>query len=153
MARLKVLAELLTYRTDVPQEGRIRGGGDVEMRVSTFPTLHGEKAVVRFFGGCGQYRYLADLGMPDDVRAGVRAAAGRDRRRDPRDRAGRQRQDHHGLRLPAGTGPRPAPRSLVSLEDPIEVPLGGVAQSQVNSAGRNRSGRRDCGFSCGRTRR
>ena len=44
---LKVLAELLTYRTDVPQEGRIRTGpaanDGVEMRVSTFPTLHGER--------------------------------------------------------------------------------------------------------------
>ncbi len=38
---LKVLAELLTYRTDLPQEGRIRlGDGRVEMRVSTFPTVH-----------------------------------------------------------------------------------------------------------------
>lgn len=36
IARLKVLAELLTYRTDVPQEGRVRvAGTDVEMRVST----------------------------------------------------------------------------------------------------------------------
>ena len=34
VARLKVLAELLTYRTDVPQEGRIRGvPGEVEMRL------------------------------------------------------------------------------------------------------------------------
>src|SRR6186997_3328305 len=51
VARLKVLAELLTYKTDTPQEGRIRptdataardtAASDVEMRVSTFPTLHG----------------------------------------------------------------------------------------------------------------
>ena len=51
VARLKVLAELLTYRTDVPQEGRIRGApGEVEMRLSTFPTLHrreGRGAAVR----------------------------------------------------------------------------------------------------------
>src|SRR5687767_3670433 len=43
VARLKVLAQLLTYRTDVPQEGRIRQESEaparqVEMRVSTFPT-------------------------------------------------------------------------------------------------------------------
>src|SRR5437764_1010664 len=44
VARLKVLADLLTYRVDVPQEGRVREPpgstrGDVaEMRVSTFPT-------------------------------------------------------------------------------------------------------------------
>src|SRR5262245_19240906 len=49
VTRLKVLAELLTYRTDVPQEGRIRRDENalqpsgVEMRVSTFPTLHGER--------------------------------------------------------------------------------------------------------------
>jgi type II secretory ATPase GspE/PulE/Tfp pilus assembly ATPase PilB-like protein len=102
------------------------------MRVSTFPTLHGEKAVVRFFGGCGQYRYLSDLGMPDDVRAAFERLLG----------------ETGGAILvtgPAGSGKtttayaclrelaaRPAPRSLVSLEDPIEVPLGGVAQSQVN---------------------
>ena len=56
VARLKVLAELLTYRTDVPQEGRIRGvPGEVEMRVSTFPTLFGEKAVVRMFAGPGRF--------------------------------------------------------------------------------------------------
>src|SRR4051794_20840754 len=42
VARLKVLSDLLTYRTDVPQEGRIRGAGaEGEVRVSTFPTLHG----------------------------------------------------------------------------------------------------------------
>ena len=68
VARLKVLAELLTYRTDVPQEGRIRVPEcDVEMRVSTFPTLHGERAVVRFFAGAEKYQRLDDLGLPADV--------------------------------------------------------------------------------------
>ena len=68
VARLKVLAELLTYRTDVPQEGRIRGvPGEVEMRLSTFPTLHGEKAVVRLFAGSGRFLRLADLGLPAEV--------------------------------------------------------------------------------------
>ncbi|OYW14004.1 MAG: hypothetical protein B7Z55_16145, partial [Planctomycetales bacterium 12-60-4] len=52
IGRLKVLAELLTYRTDVPQEGRLHSGDDsVEMRLSTFPTLHGEKGVIRLFIG------------------------------------------------------------------------------------------------------
>src|SRR5438552_2810000 len=52
VARLKVLAELLTYRLDVPQEGSIRQDQNrygADMRVSTFPTVHGEKAVVRIF--------------------------------------------------------------------------------------------------------
>ena len=52
VARLKILADLLTYHTDRPQEGRIRRPEtDIEMRVSTFPTLCGERAVVRLFGG------------------------------------------------------------------------------------------------------
>ena len=57
-----MLAELLTYRTDVPQEGRIRTPqSDVEMRVSTFPTLYGERAVVRLFAGAQRYQRLDDL--------------------------------------------------------------------------------------------
>ena len=69
VARLKVLSELLTYRTDVPQEGRIQGvPGEVEMRVSTFPTLFGEKAVVRMFAGPGRFLRLVDLGLPESVR-------------------------------------------------------------------------------------
>ena len=67
VARLKVLAELLTYRSDAPQEGRIRSGvgaNGVEMRVSTFPTLHGEKAVVRLFAESSRHRRVADLGLP-----------------------------------------------------------------------------------------
>src|SRR6478672_7874690 len=77
VSRLKVMAELLTYRTDVPQEGRIRGerergtGGEggVEMRVSTFPTLFGERAVVRLFAGEKRYTHVADLGLPAEIEA------------------------------------------------------------------------------------
>ena len=65
VARLKVLAGLLTYRTDVPQEGRIRTDDPgAEVRVSTFPTLDGEPAVVRLFGGNLLYHDLAELGTP-----------------------------------------------------------------------------------------
>lgn len=134
VARLKVLGQLLTYRTDVPQEGRIRvGEGDVEMRVSTFPTLHGERAVVRFFAGGGDYRHLIDLGLPDDVLGPLR----------------RQLGETSGAILvsgPAGSGKTTTvyaclrelsqqadgARSLVSIEDPIEVAVPGVAQSQIN---------------------
>jgi len=50
--RVKVLAGLLTYRTDIPQDGRITGTtakGVVDMRVSVYPAALGEKVVVRFF--------------------------------------------------------------------------------------------------------
>jgi type II secretory ATPase GspE/PulE/Tfp pilus assembly ATPase PilB-like protein len=136
VARLKIIAELLTYRTDVPQEGRIRQEhGGVEMRVSTFPTLYGEKAVIRLFVGSGRFRYLEDLGFHADILSGVKSCL----------------QETGGVILatgPAGSGKtttayaclrelaersRPE-RSLVSLEDPIEAVIPRVAQSQIKPA-------------------
>ena len=68
VARLKVMAELLTYRTDVPQEGRIRNVSDsLEMRVSTFPTLYGERAVIRLFASSDKFLYPDELGLPGEV--------------------------------------------------------------------------------------
>jgi type II secretory ATPase GspE/PulE/Tfp pilus assembly ATPase PilB-like protein len=134
-ARLKVLAGLLTYHTDRPQEGRIRlPQDDVEMRVCTYPTLHGERAVVRLFGGAQRYQRLDDLGLPADVLGPLRACLG----------------ETAGAILvsgPAGSGKTTTvyaclreiaqqtagARSLVSIEDPIEVAVDGVAQSQVHS--------------------
>ena len=134
VTRLKVLANLLTYRTDVPQEGRIRElATAVEMRVCTFPTLYGEKAVVRLFATQSYYQHLTDLGLPDDVH----------------ERLDRLLGETSGAILiagPAGSGKTTTVyaclrelvrrssggRSLATLEDPIEVALQGVAQSQVN---------------------
>ncbi|MBX6314283.1 MAG: type II/IV secretion system protein, partial [Isosphaeraceae bacterium] len=138
VARLKVLAGLLTYRTDVPQEGRLRGApGEVEMRVSTVPTLHGEKAVIRLFAGAGarSYSRLDDLGLPDEIREALRRLLG-------------ETSGAILLTGPAGSGKTTTiyaclhelaeatqgRRSLVSLEDPIEMAVPGVSQSQVNPA-------------------
>ncbi|HWE40837.1 MAG TPA: GspE/PulE family protein [Isosphaeraceae bacterium] len=136
VARLKVVAELLTYRTDLPQEGRIRGApGDVEMRVSTFPTLHGEKAVVRLFVGSGGLLRLDDLGLPVEVRDALRLlldeTSGAILLAGPAG-SGKTTTIYACLReLAASTEGR---RSLVTLEDPIEAALNGVSQSQVNPA-------------------
>ena len=133
IARLKVLAELLTYRTDVPQEGRIRQpDGRVEMRVSTFPTVHGEKAVVRLFVGSGTCLQLEELGYPDDVLIQCQNWL-------------RQPQGALLVTGPAGSGKTTtlyaalrhiqrvsvSLRSMCSLEDPIEALVPGVAQSQI----------------------
>jgi len=134
IARLKVKAELLTYHTDRPQEGRIRGPDtDVEMRVSTFPTLHGERAVVRFFGGSDLYQRLDDLGLPADALTALRNLLA-------------ETSGAIVISGPAGSGKTTTAyaclreiaqrnsdaRSLVSIEDPIEVAVERVAQSQVN---------------------
>ena len=134
VARLKVLAELLTYRSEIPQEGRIRGApGEVEMRVSTLPTLHGEKAVVRLFAGSGRYLRPDDLGFPPDALATLRrsllATSGAIILSGPAG-SGKTTTIYACLReLAAAAQGR---RSLATLEDPVEVAVPGGAQSQVN---------------------
>jgi len=134
IARLKVRAELLTYQTDRPQEGRIRAPqANVEMRVSTFPTLHGERAVVRLFGGPEQFENLDDLGLHDDILPPLREllaeTSGAIFVSGPAG-SGKTTTVYACLRQLARRGA--VPRSLVSIEDPIEVAVDGVAQSQVN---------------------
>ncbi|MFP4055069.1 MAG: ATPase, T2SS/T4P/T4SS family, partial [Phycisphaerae bacterium] len=67
VSRLKVLAGVLTYRNDLPQEGRIeladlpaeQGPQRIrELRLATFPTLHGQRAVVRVFASDSRLRTL-----------------------------------------------------------------------------------------------
>ena len=133
-ARIKVLADMVTYRTDIPQEGRIRGSrGAVEMRVSTFPTHFGEKTVIRMFGDTGTFQRLGDLGLPDEIRKTLVQLLG----------------ETSGALMfcgPAGSGKTTSlyaclreladashgGRSVMTLEDPIEVIVPGVAQSQIN---------------------
>ena len=108
----------------------------VEMRVSTFPTLHGERAVVRLFAGGAA---ASAPGRPGAAR---------------RDRSGPARGccvETSGAILltgPAGSGKTTTAyaclrdivrgsqgrRSVVTLEDPIEMALAGVSQSQVQPA-------------------
>ena len=137
VTRLKVMARLLTYRTGVPQEGRIAGGESaVEVRVSTFPTLFGEKVVCRNLPrGVQPLTRLADLGLPADVLASLGAAL-------------RQTSGALVIAGPAGSGKTTTAyaalreiidssrgeRSVASLEDPVEAVVEGVAQSQVAEA-------------------
>ena len=133
VARLKVLAGLLTYRNDVPQEGHIRNdNSNIEVRVCTFPTLYGERAVVRLFNSVLQFPSLDDLRLPGEILSRLRLLLG----------------ETCGAILvcgPAGSGKTttlyaclnelshaPVAHSIVTLEDPIEIAVPGVAQSQVN---------------------
>ena len=134
ISRLKVMARLLTYQSEVPQEGRIESPNHGrEIRVSTFPTLYGERGVLRFFGHDKEFTTLDELGNPIAVTRQIREAL----------------LETSGAILitgPAGSGKsttlyaclrhlvdsNKGSRSIVSIEDPIEVPVEGVAQSQVN---------------------
>jgi type II secretory ATPase GspE/PulE/Tfp pilus assembly ATPase PilB-like protein len=138
VTRLKVLAQLLTYRADVPQEGRIQpvetatANGVVEMRVSTFPTLHGERAVVRLFAGDSRFLHLEDLGLPAEIEVALKQllneTSGAIVITGPAG-SGKTTTAYAALREIVRTSE--GRRSIVSLEDPIESALPGVSQSQV----------------------
>jgi general secretion pathway protein E len=138
VTRTKVLAGLLTYRTDQPQEGRITDIGTddsapaAETRVATFPTLFGERAAIRLFAETTQLQRLRDLQLPDEIDDRLRNSLGQTA----------------GVILvagPSGSGKTTTiyaclrdilaesdeSRSLMSLEDPIEQVVSGVTQSQV----------------------
>jgi type II secretory ATPase GspE/PulE/Tfp pilus assembly ATPase PilB-like protein len=135
VARLKVLAELLTYRVDVPQEGAVRdaaGRYGAEMRVSTFPTIHGERVVVRLFDPSGRVLDLEDLGLAPEL---LRALADLLRERSGAvlltgpSGSGKTTTIYACLRHLVRTGGRG--RHLVTIEDPVEQVLEGVSQSQA----------------------
>ena len=126
---------------DLPH-GRASGRPDQGSRrarsrcgVSTFPTLFGEKAVVRMFAGPGAFLRLVDLGLPESVHDQLEHLLG-------------ETSGAIVLSGPAGSGKTTTiyaclrelaarsrgERSLATLEDPIEAVVPGVAQSQVNPA-------------------
>jgi general secretion pathway protein E len=140
VARLMVMAQLLTYRLDVPQEGRLAiaspdGGAALDLRLAVIPTMHGLRAAVRLPADLAQPRELGELGLPQPVLAGLHRFADADA----------------GMLLltgPAGSGKtttiyallahiaqrRPG-LSIVSLEDPVERDLPGVTQIEVSPFG------------------
>ena len=135
-ARLKVLANLLTYQIAVPQEGRIRSGVvpgvDKEMRVSTVPTLYGERVVVRFFSEETRYQYADELGLPPDIRDRLLQAARRNSGAillTGPSGSGKTTTAYALLRELADRGE--TTRSIVTLEDPIEHALEGIAQVEI----------------------
>lgn len=135
IARLKVLAELLTYRLDIPQEGSIRQEQHrygTDLRVSTFPTIHGEKAVVRIFQDSTQALDLDQLGLAREIQAALT-------------RLLQERTGAIFLTGPSGSGKtttiyaclrhivrcESGRRHIVTIEDPVEQVIEGVSQSQA----------------------
>lgn len=136
VARVKVLADLLTYQTDTPQEGRInrdRIGAPADIRASTFPTVRGEKVVLRLFDPQTRDVRIAQLGYPDAIRSELES----------------QLLRPAGVILltgPAGSGKTTTiyaalahildasggARNIVTVEDPVERVLRGVTQTQVH---------------------
>jgi type II secretory ATPase GspE/PulE/Tfp pilus assembly ATPase PilB-like protein len=140
IARLKVLGGLLTYRNDIPQEGRIEitghnSQGVLDERLAVFPTIHGQRAVVRIFYQHRNLTELQQLGFSEAVYKTLKSVAFK----------------NQGLLLltgPAGSGKsttlaamlrfilRNFPgKSIVTLEDPVEIRVEGVTQVQITPFG------------------
>ena len=133
-ARIKILASLDIANKRLPQDGRFvwtNGRRSVDMRVSTMPTIRGEKTVIRLLDAGTVTLNLDCLGLGDDVSALLRQLTTRS----------------SGLFLYSGaTGSgktttlyaalqelhRPEV-SIATLEDPVEYKLEGVCQSQIHA--------------------
>lgn len=132
--RLKYLAKLQTWQEGEPQDGRISAadaGTRNDVRVATYPTVTGEKLVLRLFQSSEPPR-LSDLGHSPNVTVALAAFL-----RQPT-----------GLLLltgPAGSGKTTTiyaclreladgDRHVITVEDPVEQVLPGIMQTEVNEA-------------------
>lgn len=143
VGRLMVLSHLLTYRLDVPQEGRLSvprdgsngAGSPLDLRLSVMPTTHGLRAVLRLPAELLQPQRLDALGLPEPVRAGLLRFAASDAGMllvtGPAG-AGKTTTIYALLRHIVETG---RGLSVVALEDPVERDVPGVTQIQVQPFG------------------
>ena len=133
VSRLKVMAKLDIAEKRVPQDGRISvkiAGHAVDIRMSTIPSAHGERVVLRLLDKQAGQLELSQLAMNEQVYDAYTRSLGRP----------------HGIILvtgPTGSGKtttlyaglshiNETSRNILTIEDPIEYMLPGVGQTQVN---------------------
>ncbi|MGH6629814.1 MAG: GspE/PulE family protein, partial [Burkholderiales bacterium] len=132
ISRLKILAQLNIAERRLPQDGRIKvkvAGKDVDLRISTIPTLYGESVVIRLLERSQIFTDLESLGFPADML----------------DRFGAMIVKPHGMILvtgPTGSGKSTTlycalqkindpGKKIITIEDPVEYQLNGVNQIHV----------------------
>ena len=133
--RIKFLARLKTYQESLPQDGRISHedlGSRNDIRVATYPTVTGEKIVLRLFDG-STARSLAELGLGDGTRLELekflRHTAGLLLLTGPAG-SGKTTTIYACLRHLAELGGR----HIITVEDPVEQIISGTMQTEVNEA-------------------
>ena len=134
ISRLKIMAELDIAEKRLPQDGRIGvriGTRAVDVRVSTLPSAHGERAVLRLLDKSGATLSLEAVGMTGDTLHRFEQLIAQP----------------HGIILvtgPTGSGKTTtlyaalmrldaAASNIMTVEDPIEYELPGIGQTQVNA--------------------
>ncbi len=133
VSRIKIMADLDISERRLPQDGKIKvsiGGRAIDLRISTLPTNHGEKVVIRVLDSESITRGLEQLGMEPDVMKGFAD----------------QIAMPHGILLvtgPTGSGKSTTLYSALpqmdgdklnisTVEDPVEYQLGFCNQVQIN---------------------
>lgn len=140
IARLKVLGGLLTYRNDIPQEGRIeinKNQSDIiaDQRLAVFPTIHGQRAVVRLFYNNTELTGLGQLGFSKQIHSALRnLAAGNEGVLLLTGPAGSGKSTTLGALLRHILKSFPG-KSVVTLEDPVEIRIDGATQVQITPHG------------------
>lgn len=134
ISRVKVMAKLDIAEKRIPQDGRISlriGGHNIDVRVSTLPSNHGERVVLRILDKQAAQLDLNLLGMPQSTMLAMRKMIA----------------EPHGIILvtgPTGSGKTTSlyamltelnqvTRNILTIEDPIEYDLEGIGQTQVNT--------------------
>jgi general secretion pathway protein E len=134
ISRLKIMAELDIAEKRLPQDGRISlriGARAIDVRVSTLPSVHGERAVLRLLDKGDAKFSLEGLGMAGETLA----------------RFHRMVHQPHGIVLvtgPTGSGKTTtlyaalerldtSTTNVLTVEDPVEYELAGIGQTQINA--------------------
>lgn len=133
-SRIKVMAGLDIAEKRIPQDGRIKlkvAGKEIDIRLSTLPTAHGERLVMRILDRTSVLRDLSDIGMGAKVLVDINELITRS----------------YGIILvtgPTGSGKTTSlyaglakinspTRNIITVEDPVEYQIPGISQTQVNS--------------------
>jgi type II secretory ATPase GspE/PulE/Tfp pilus assembly ATPase PilB-like protein len=133
--RIKFLAKLKTYQDSLPQDGRIDQGeigAQSDIRVATYPTVTGEKIVLRLFARSNAPA-LSGLELPAEVREELerflRRGVGLLLLTGPAG-SGKTTTIYGCLRFLADLGGR----HVITVEDPVEQIIPGIMQTEVNEA-------------------
>ena len=137
--RLMVMAQLLTYKMDIPQEGRVRlelpDYAPMDLRLAVIPVTGGMRAVVRLPAELVQPRTLETLGLPQDILQSLynfaRADAGMLLITGPAG-SGKTTTIYALLEYIAQSS---SGLSIISIEDPVERILPRVTQVEVSAHG------------------
>lgn len=133
--RLKVLSRLNVYKRDTPQDGRIHVEAEqnIDIRLSTLPTVHGEKAVLRFLTRAGRVMEVQDLGFDEQTLekylALIRRPQGMILVTGP---TGHGKTTTLYASLKTIKERKVSNLNIVTIEDPVEYRLPFLNQTQVN---------------------